>query len=49
MLIVKNKQNGLNHKSLSTNYINEKNNKTQSKSQRDEYNNIIFYPSSSKE
>jgi hypothetical protein len=49
MLIVKNKQNVLNHKSLSTNYINEKNNKTQSKSQRDEYNNIIFYPSSSKE
>jgi hypothetical protein len=47
--IFKNKQNGLNDKSLSTNYITEKNIKTQSNSQRDEYNNIIFYPSSSKE
>jgi len=41
--------NGLNDKSLSTNYVTEKNIKTQSNSQRNEYNNMIFYPSSSKE
>jgi len=34
---------------LNTNYIRENNIKTQSKSETDEYNNITFYPSSSKE
>lgn len=49
MLLFKNKQKGVEGTSLSTNYITEKNLKTQSHSQRDEYNKIIFYPSSSKE
>lgn len=44
--IFKNKQNSFNDKSLNTNYTTEKNIKTQSNSERDEYNNIIFYPSS---
>ena len=47
--IFKNKQNSFNDKSLTTNYITEKNIKIQSNSERDEYNNIIFYPSSNKE
>jgi len=47
--ILKNKQNSFNDKPLSTNYIIEKNPKIQSNSERDEYNNIIFYTSSSKE
>ena len=47
--IFKNKQNSFNDKPLSTNYIIEKNQKIQSNSERDEYNNIIFYTSSSKE
>ena len=47
--IFKNKQNSFNDKPLSTNYIIEKNPKLQSNSERDEYNNIIFYTSSSKE
>ena len=47
--IFKNKQNSFNDKPLSTNYIIEKNPKIQSNSERDEYNNIIFYTSSSKE
>ena len=47
--IFKNKQNSFNDKSLNTNYILEKNHKIQSNSERDEYNNIIFYTSSSKE
>nr|YP_010371636.1 ribosomal protein S3 [Exserohilum rostratum]UOU81290.1 ribosomal protein S3 [Exserohilum rostratum] len=47
--IFKNKQNNFNDKSLNTNYIIEKNNKIQSNSERDEYNNIIFHSSSSKE
>jgi len=47
--IFKNKKNSFNDKSLNTNYIIEKNNKIQSSSERDEYNNIIFYTSSSKE
>ena len=47
--IFKNKQNSFNDKPLSTNYIIEKNKKIQSNSERDEYNNIIFYTSSSKE
>ncbi|RMZ69691.1 hypothetical protein GMOD_00010380 [Pyrenophora seminiperda CCB06] len=47
--IFKNKQNSFNDKSLNTNYIIEKNNKIQTNSERDEYNNIIFYTSSSKE
>jgi hypothetical protein len=45
--IFKNKQNSFNDKSLNTNYITEKNNKIQSNYERDEYNNIIFYTSSS--
>ena len=47
--IFKNKQNNFNDKSLNTNYIIEKSNKIQSNSERDEYNNIIFHHSSSKE
>ena len=47
--IFKNKQNSFNDKPLSTNYIIEKNQKIQSNSERDEYNNIIFYTSSNKE
>jgi hypothetical protein len=47
--IFKNKKNNFNDKSLNTNYIIEKNDKIQSNSERDEYNNIIFYTSSSKE
>jgi ABC-type sugar transport system permease subunit len=49
MLLFKNKQKGVEGKSLSSNYITEKPLKPQSYSQRDEYNKIIFYPSSSKE
>jgi len=49
LTILKNKQNSFNDKPLSTNYIIEKNPKIQSNSERDEYNNIIFYTSSSKE
>ena len=45
----KNKQTSFNDLSLTTNYITEKKIKIQSKSERDEYNKIIFYPSSSKE
>jgi hypothetical protein len=48
-----NKQNTSNDLSLKTNYgldtIKNKNIKTHNKSDRDEYNNIIYYPSSSKE
>jgi hypothetical protein len=47
--IFKNKQNSFNDKSLNTNYIIEKNPKIQSNSERDEYNNLKFYTSSSKE
>jgi hypothetical protein len=46
--IVKNKQNNFNDKSLNTNNITKKSIKTRN-SKRDEYNNIIFYPYSSKE
>ena len=49
LYIFKNKQNSFNDKPLSTNYIIEKNPKIQSNSERDEYNNIIFYTSSNKE
>ena len=49
LTIFKNKQNSFNDKSLTTNYITEKNIKIQSNSERDEYKNLIFYPSSSKE
>ena len=49
LTILKNKQNSFNDKPLSTNYIIEKNQKIQSNSERDEYNNIIFYTSSNKE
>lgn len=44
--IFKNKKNSFNDKSPNTSYITEKAIKIQSKSERDEYNNIIFYPSS---
>ena len=47
--IFKNKQNSFNDKSFSANYIIEKNTKILSNSQRDEYKNTIYYPSSSKE
>jgi hypothetical protein len=49
LTIFKNKQNSFNDKPLSTNYIIEKKPKIKSNSERDEYNNIIFYTSSSKE
>jgi hypothetical protein len=45
----KNKQNSYNDKLFTANYIIEKNTKTRSGSERDEYKNIIYYPSSSKE
>jgi len=48
--IFKKKQNNTNDKSLSINYINkEENYKINNKFKKDEYNNIIYYPSSSKE
>ena len=47
--IFKNKQDSFNESSLTTNYITEKNLIIQNNSEIDEYNNIIFYPSSSKE
>jgi hypothetical protein len=48
--IFKKKQNTFNDQSLSTNYINkQKNLKIQNKYKKDEYNNTIYYPSSSKE
>jgi len=47
--IFKTKKNSFNDKSLNINYITEKNIKTKNNSERDEYNNIIFYPHSSKE
>ena len=47
--IFKNKQNNLNDKPFNTNSIIEKNTKIQSNSERDEYKNIIYYPSPSKE
>ena len=49
MFIFKNKQNSFNDKSLINNNIAEKNLNIQTKSEKDEYNKIIFYPSSSKE
>lgn len=47
--IFKKKQNSFNDKSFSANYIIEKNTNIKSGSERDEYKNIIYYPSSSKE
>ena len=47
--IFKNKQNSFNDKSFSANHVIEKNTKMRSGSERDEYKNIIYYPSSSKE
>ena len=52
--IFKNKQNTLNNLSLKTNFSNdyinkEKNIKIQNKSEKEEYNNLIYSPSSSKE
>lgn len=48
--IFKKKQNNTNDKSLSINYLNKEiNDQINNKSKRDEYNNIIYYPSSSKE
>jgi len=42
-------KNSLNDKSFTANYIIEKNTQILSNSQRDEYQNTIYYPSSSKE
>ena len=48
--IFKEKQNNTNDKSLSIDYLNkEKKDKINNKFKQDEYNNIIYYPSSSKE
>ena len=47
--IFKNKQNSLNDKSLDSKYTRENNTKVQSKFEKEQYNNIIFHPSSSKE
>jgi len=47
--IFKNKQKSFNDKPFNTNYIIEKNTRIQSNSEKDEYKNIIYYPSSSKE
>ena len=44
-----NKQLNFNNNLFSTNYIIEKNTKIQSNFERDEYKNMIYYPSSSKE
>lgn len=47
--IFKKKQNTFNNKILNTNYISENNIRIKSKSENDEYKNIIYYPSASKE
>jgi len=48
--IFKEKQNNINDRSLSINHINkEKNDQINNKFKKDKYNNIIYYPSSSKE
>jgi hypothetical protein len=48
--ILKKKIYNFNDKSLNINYINkENNNKIKNKFKKDEYKNIIYYPSSSKE
>ena len=47
--IFKNKQKKINDKPLNNKYTTKINNKIQSLSEGDEYNKIIFYPSSSKE
>lgn len=47
--IFKKRKNSFDHKSLNTEYITEKNMQKLSKTQRIEYNNIIYHPGSSKE
>ena len=47
--ILKNKQNRFNVKPINNNYIIEKNSRIKSNSEKDEYKNLIYYPSSSKE
>ena len=47
--IFQNKQNSLNNKSLTTDYITKKTIQIENESSTEEYKNIIFYPSSSKE
>jgi len=47
--IWKNKQNSFNDKPFKTNYTIEKNSRIKSNSEKDEYKNLIYYPSSSKE
>ena len=48
--ILKKKQKSFSDKSLNIHFMNkEKNCKIQNKSDKDEYKNIIYYPSSSKE
>jgi len=50
MLNILKKKNHFDDKSLNINFINkEKNNKIKNKFKKDEYKNIIYYPSSSKE
>jgi hypothetical protein len=49
LTIFKNKQNRFNDKLFINNFFLEKNSKIQSKSEKDEYNNAIDYPFSSKE
>lgn len=44
-----NKHNSLNDKSFNTNYIIDKKTAIQNYSERDEYKNMIYYPSASKE
>ncbi len=47
--IFKNKQNSVNDKSLTTNYITKRNIQIEDESEADKHKNLIFYPSSSKE
>ena len=49
LTIWKNKQNSFNDKPFNTNYIIEKNTRIKSNSEKNEYKNLIYYPSSSKE
>ena len=49
LTIYKNKRNSFNDLPLNSNNIIEKNTKIQSNSERDEYINTIYYPSSGKE
>ena len=49
LTIWKNKQNRFDDKPFNKNYIIEKNSRIKSNSEKDEYKNLIYYPSSSKE